>query len=292
MKHIIMLLALLIFSLSPGFSQKFYIQASGGYAFGFLKDPYHGESSYGKIRADSMYDETFEGKNYPFSLGTGGQFSLSVGCQVGNHIAIELAGFYNPTKSLKFETTDYYYFPVGGYYFDYNVTHTFKGSTFGFIPAIQFRIGQGSVKPYGRIGVIFAFNSMTYDYKGDYFTTHPYYYPTSHESYTLEYKRNLNVGIEAAAGVDIYLADRLSLFVEANGRFISFIPGKAEYTSYIVNGEDCLDELTVYEREIELVSSYETTDNPPQNEPRKELRESFSFSSLGLSAGIRFNFFK
>jgi len=133
---------------------------------------------------------------------------------------------------------------------------------------------------------------IQYDYEGTYLTNHPYYYPTANESYTYELRKNLNVGINSAIGLDFYIADKLILFVEAKGSFVSYLPKNGEYTKYIVNGDDVLNDLTVYDREVEYVKSYSSTDNLNDNAPRKRLRVSYSFSSLGLSAGIRFNFFQ
>jgi hypothetical protein len=275
------------------FSQKFYIQAKGGYAFGTLKDQVHSES-YScdfNIPYDSIYNESFGYTNNPWSFGGGGLLQLGIGLELSPNIAIELTGFYNPLKTLEYKTEEYYNIPSGGYYIDFNYKHTYKGTSFGVIPAVRFQFGNGTVQPYSRIGLMFAFMSITYDFDCDLINTHPLYYPMESYCYTLEYKQKLNLGLDVAAGINIPLADRLAFFVEASGQFISYIPKKAEYTAYTINGTDILDQLTTYERQIEFVSEYETTTDPPQDEPQKHLKSSFPFSNLGIMVGLRFNFY-
>ena len=67
---------------------------------------------------------------------------------------------------------------------------------------------------------------------------------------------------------------------------------KGKYTKYVVNGYDILADMTVNEREVEYVDNYRETEDPDTNVPQKRLRVSYPFSSLGLRAGIRFNFFQ
>ncbi len=295
MKQIYLLLLVLTGCHLGGFTQKFYIQGSGGYAFGFLKENISAVSSTAKIQYDSIYDESFQYESHPFSFGTGGSFNLGIGMMVTEYLNIELSGFYNPCKKLAYKSSDYYKYynyAVGDYFFDFNEEHIYQGKAFGLLPAIKIHHSKGRVNPYARIGAIFSFTSLKYDYDGTYLTNHPYYYPSSNESYTYELKQSLNVGINSAIGVDFYIADKLIVFVEATGSFINYRPKKGEYTKYILNGDDILNDLTVHEREVEYVESYSSTDNLNDNAPRKIIRISYSFSSLGLSAGIRFNFFQ
>jgi len=292
MKKTLLILTLVILFQWTGSAQKIYIQASGGYALGFLKDNISDVSLTTKVANDTLYDELYQNESHLFSFGTGGRLTLAVGMKINDYISVEVAGFYNPCKSLKTESSEYYTFPEEGFFFDYNEHYTYKGNEFGFIPAMKLSYPKGSIKPYTRLGIIFSFINLTTNYQGNYFTTHPMYYPTGNEHYTLVSQRNLSIGVSATLGFDLILSDRLIFFFEANGSFISYKPKKAEYTEYQLNGDDILDDLTVYERQVEYVKSFTSTDVIDEDSPRKELINSLPFSSIGLSAGIRFNLFK
>ncbi len=292
MKRIFFIIPLVILFSLTGLTQRFYIQGSGGYAFGFLKENMSTALLTAKVRSDTLYDQVSQNESHLFSFGTGGRLALGVGMKLNDYLSLELAGFYNPCKTLKTEASEYYTYTEGGFFFDFNEHHTYKGREFGFLPAVKFSLPAGSLRPYARIGIIFSFISLTYNYEGTYLTTHPMYYPTGSERSTLEAKRSLNLGAAADFGFEITLADRLFFFLEANGSFISYRPKKATYTEYVVNGDDILGDLTTYEKEVVYVKNYTWTDSVDDDSPRERVYITFPFSSLGLSAGLRFNFFQ
>lgn len=292
MRRIYILTFILILFQSVAVSQKFYIQASGGYSFGFLRSTIAGISSAANISYDTIYDEVYQYEAHPFSGGSAASFNLGIGVVLTEYLNIELTGFYNPCKRLIFKASEYYYFPEGRYYFDFNAEYIYRGNEYGFVPAMKFHFTGKKVNPYAKIGAIISFINLTYDYDGTYITTHPYFYPTASESFTYLFQRNLNIGINAAVGVDVYLADRLFLFMEATGNFINYVPNRGSYTKYKVNGEEILSDMTVSEREVEYAKNYQSTDNTDSSVPQKQLRVTFPFSSLGVRAGLKFNFFQ
>ncbi|MBE0647922.1 MAG: hypothetical protein IH596_09065 [Bacteroidales bacterium] len=291
-KQIYLIIIVLLLCQFEGAGQKFYILGSGGYSFGFLREFMPAFSTTAQIKGDTIFSYVDQNETHRVSFGSGASFSLGIGTTLNNYLSIELTGFINACHALKFKTSEYYNYPNEKFFIDFNESHTYKGGEFGLIPAIKFRPVSGNITPYAKVGLLISCINLTYTYEGNYLTTHPQYYPTSHESYTYEMKRKLNLGANVAIGVDFYLIDLLSIFVEANGNFINYVPNKAVYTEYIVNGKDELKNLTLPEREVEFVNSFSSTGNQDITEPSKQLKITVPFSSLGLQAGIRFNFYR
>lgn len=288
---ILIILPLLLYQVT-GTSQKFYVLGSGGYSMGFLKNYLHAESIRAEIRSDTIFSSQDQNEAYPVSFGSGATFSFGIGTEISDYLSLELTGFYAATNKLEFKTTERYDFPAGKYYFGFNAVHTYKGSEIGFIPAIKVHSDGKKITPYAKLGILVALVDLTYDYDGTYMTDHPEYYPFGDESYTYKMKRNVNIGANVAVGVDFYLADKLSVFIEANGNFVNYIPTKAEYTKYILNGDDELSSFTIHEKESVYVKRFTSAENDDITEPEKKLKISLPFSTLGLQAGIRFNFYQ
>ena len=224
MKRIYFTLSVIILLQVNGYSQKIYLQASGGYSFGFLRSTVNSSSYSAEIKYDTAYNEVLSNEGYPFSFGSGVSVNLGFGIELTEYLNFELSAFYNPSNKIEFKTRDYYYFPVGGYFFQYTVKHNLQGNEYGFVPALKLHFNGKKISPYTRIGMIFSFSNIVYNYDGNYFTTHPSFYPFADESFIYEYERKLNIGVNAAFGIDVYVADRLISFLDAIGNFFNYVP--------------------------------------------------------------------
>jgi len=73
---------------------------------------------------------------------------------------------------------------------------------------------------------------------------------------------------------------------------LSYAPTKGEYTKYSIDGADQLPSMTTSQKEEEYVDSIDRTssDTPSDSTPSQYLKTPYSFGSLGLKFGLRFQF--
>ena len=152
-------------------------------------------------------------------------------------------------------------------------------------PSIVIACGFEKINPYAKLGLIVGFGKIMYE--DDY---------TSAGGSVVTEKMELNggmaLGLNAGAGVNYNISDKLSLFGEVNMVNLSYSPTKGILTESIVDGTDRLPDLSTHEKEIDFVDNYttDTYDPPSDTVPSKDLKESFPFGSVGLNVGLRINF--
>lgn len=185
------------------------------------------------------------------------------------------------------------YFCGHTYEYSYNTstsknTYTNRLSGFYVTPsALVIGNTWHGITPYGRMGVMFgATTHMVSEYDGSY----TFGMMTSTTLSTLFVKPAFKPGYEGGIGATFPIIDKLSLRAELTVRSYSFKPKSSEYTRYIINGSDKLDDLTTYQRENVYKDSYTATSTPPQDKPRTSLATPYPASSIGISLGVAYNF--
>jgi len=172
-----------------------------------------------------------------------------------------------------------------------------------FIPSILLITGNGSLKPYAKIGVIFGITEIIEkrDYSMQGFAPISSLYPYNSQIYnvksTKEFSGGLAIGYHAELGIQYSINNKISLIGGLNMISLIYSPEKSSYTKFNIGRKDELASLTTTEKETEYVEEYSGQNlypypSPPINneEPRKELERSFDFGSIGLTTGIMFNF--
>ena len=116
---------------------------------------------------------------------------------------------------------------------------------------------------------------------------------------TLEGKSSMNIGFSGAGGGIFHVNDRIGIFAEANVRAISLSWSTAEYTEFTSTynsnfGGDpvitSLADLDVADKQFEFVKVITDADNQDENQPTKQLKDYYPFSSAGINVGIEFRF--
>lgn len=105
-----------------------------------------------------------------------------------------------------------------------------------------------------------------------------------------KYSGGISIGFRSAAGVDLKLSDRLSVYTEMTVVALSYYPGEKEITKYEVDSVDALQTLSERQRKTRYVNNYEQdsrTYEDPNNRPEQALRFSFNMNSIGVTAGLR-----
>lgn len=280
-----LLLLCLLFGLAGNtYSQRLYVKGGVGYSIGTNKDIYKFQSNYNYDLGDTMTTTSkFHTEKYSFGQGPG--FEFGIGSKIGDYISIELTGFYHSSTNYTFRYEDYNDFE--SYYTNFYTEIQKSGKSYGIKPGILFWLPAEGFKPYFRLGGVFAFGSLKEETEFRVFNTHPYYYPTENITNVFEYNTSFAMGYSAGAGFEIALASGIKFYGEIDYSQYSITPKKGQYTEYQYRGQGFLDQLTVSEREFEFVEEYEINGTESENEPSKQLFTSYSFSNVGLIAGIK-----
>jgi hypothetical protein len=164
-----------------------------------------------------------------------------------------------------------------------------SGNMLRIIPAMRFSAGNGAIKPYARIGLVIGVANKTKGYSN--MAGSDYMGVSTVMKY--EYKRTggISLGFAGALGANYKLNDLLGIFAEVSIITQSWAPKKSELTEFTINGEDKFSELTTSEIETEYENSYSfSSTDDDENSPRKSLKGSLPFSSIGLNLGLSFAF--
>ncbi len=270
-------------------AQKVYFKGQIGYDFGILKSQMN-------LTSDNIveyYDSTTVTSSYQSyrnSYATGVSFTVGLGIMITKHFGAELTGFYTVCKKQNFESQIQMQDNLG-YHFYANNEYSLKGTYYGLKPSFTFTLPGNELRPYARIGAVLGFSKLEENMKMHVTNDSPNYLPFSGMEYTLQYKMKLVAGINASLGLEYMILTRLWLYAELEGSFVNYSPLSATYTNYEVNRQDITKKMTIHEREISFVESYSDADNKSANEPTKMLPINYSFSSIGISIGLKYTLF-
>jgi len=249
-------------------SQGLYVHTISSY--GFSLAPMAISANYNSSGIIESVRSSF-GKGLEFGAGLGFQFNKNIGAEINASYLIggksEFTDATNPNTPADVETL--------------------KGRMLRIIPTIKITAGE-KIRPYTKFGFILGLGnklideSVRYDFPGMIVKTEE----------TVEFTGGLSMGFKGNLGVDFSLSDNLSVFGEVNFISQGWAPKKNATTKYLVNGEDKLSTLSVYNSETEFLDSYDTNANYDPNQPRQSLKVYFPFSSWGFNVGIHYSFGK
>lgn len=158
-----------------------------------------------------------------------------------------------------------------------------------FIPALRISLGEGSFRPYAKLGLVIGLTTkfgFTYDYQ--YTNTSGNVRLSEQE---IEYTGGISIGAAGAIGANYYITDNIGIFAEVGVIAQEHAPKKSELVKYTDDGVDQLDTYTTSMKETEFVDEYTVTSpNASQDSPNKSLKQYHPFSSIGLNIGVTFAF--
>ncbi len=162
----------------------------------------------------------------------------------------------------------------------------FNGQILALTPNITFKAIQNSdFYPYSRVGVTIGIPfGMTNQV--DNTTTVGSRKTFTQSIYT--YKASPAFGYIAALGVRKSITPGLKLFAEIQANNLTIQPTSASITSYLINGEDKLSQLTTAQKEIVFTDDANTTANP--NSATQSPKNPFLVSRLCMQLGFTFRF--
>lgn len=280
-------LFLLLFVSSSVLAQKIYIKPAFGYSFGVHKT----SLTISKLRSDISQDTVITNDSYELQkapFGNGINVELAIGTHLNEKISLEIIGFFqqSSTQEILFSEN----IQVSQYHVDIHRSNNLTAKMYGFKPNLVFWSNvEKKTKYYLKTGAILGFAS--FDEEGDYRVNNslPGYFPSEYVSFKAQYKPRLSLGFDISVGLEVYLRKNLYFFVEAKYENINYIPLERQITEYFYEGKDELNDLTVSEIYTEFVESYSENENVSEHSATKDLQSTYSFSNLGILAGIRIN---
>ena len=272
------------------FSQKLYINAALGYGLGTHKSFFQMSSGNSYIYYDTVYENN-KVELQRISFGQGANFEIGVGTFIGEHIAIEINGFYQMSQKNEINYKDVINI-VNVFKVQITQEKIMKGKMFGIRPNFVFRAGGDKIRPFVKIGCVIGFGKIVEEDNIIIYNPIPGYLPREDIESVLTYKRQLNLGYSAAIGFDVFVGEGTRFFAECAYTAINYVPISAEYTEYKYMGKDELENLAPGDRYYEFVDEYTTAENDNENTPTKYLKYPFSFSNIGVRVGFVFSILK
>ncbi len=273
-----LILPLLVFGLAitcSTFGQGIYFGVGGGYGFSAAKDQF-GPDVKTTVSASGS-SSTYTSK--AFSLGKGVSLGAYGGYMLNKNIGLELGiGYLIGSKTTTTNETDAPS-PAG----TSTSTGTVYGSMLRLTPAIRIEAGEGKIRPYGVVGLIiglapkatFESDSMTNGNERDQITT---------------FSGRTSWGFHGAVGVRYAVNDKIGIFAEITGNYMSWAPGKSLITKDTYNGKDLLASQTTSQKETDFSSSSTFTGGTgvaaTPATPNQGNLVYLPFSSMGFNIGV------
>lgn len=267
-------------------AQHSYIDINIGYGFG--TNGTNGLLFNSSItETQDSYSEKTE--NAKLSLGKGLNFGANYGYMFSENIGVDFGlNYHLGSKTTGTETTDHSYYDdwTGEYYITYEKTETsYYSNMFQINPSLVLAQKFETITLYSKIGVVMGMGSITelYESKG-----HSNQVPESFK-YTHKLTGGMAAGFSASLGSQFHLSENLSLIAEVNYSGLNYSPTKGQYSQIIMNGEDITSQFEKEDLNYVLVDELVYHSGTNSEETPKQLKNSFSYSSLGLKFGVRFN---
>lgn len=247
-------------------ASKIYVRIGAGYAF-----PHAGQTYIESQTATVLsYSEVY-GK---YSFGAGVNATLAGGFWLNDYIGLEL-GIHAGIAPKKYETTVT------------DPTNSETGSTkvkmpVYIIPAVVLQTGGEYINVYSRLGVVVNIaGKIIAERKNAFYSS------------VMETTLKTGIGFHGALGVSIPVADKISIFAEANGIAMNQYLKTGEVTKATQNGVDILSQMTESEKKANFVDEITvtaSTTTPNPDEPTKLPAQAAPFSNIGFGLGVMIHF--
>ena len=154
-------------------------------------------------------------------------------------------------------------------------------------PTLVISAGMEKINPYAKFGLLLASGTITENENNTFIG--------GSREIIKEFKGGIQLGFQGGLGVEYKLSENLGIFGELNLNSLSYSPNESTRTKdetkaggIVENnliGDDVYEIKTVYEDSITS-----STSPPDRNAPRKQLKFTLPFGSLGLNFGVKYNF--
>jgi len=282
------------------FGQGFYTEAYSGWAFPFNQSrfSYH----YDHQLVYSSTGPAVDKYNYRVvkgSLGKGLNYGVVFGYSFRSNLGVELDFSYQKSSEITATYTDQHSNSFPGYSYS-----SFEEATMSWFsqmtrinPNFTVSTGWEKTKFHFKAGPVFSFGSFTHSIEDSGYEQYDDGFTTGSQSFSYEatevYQGGFGLGINTSVGFEYKFNQNFSLMMTCRSINMNYAPKKSKLTEYKVDGVDRLNEMSTSLIETEYLDEYEEdyTQGPPsKDEPSKNLKQWYPFSSIGAQLSVRFNF--
>jgi hypothetical protein len=269
MKKLLFTGLFLLFFQVTGFSQRFYVRASGGYGWPGSARNLTSNYQVHYVAATNSYTETFAYKRGSYGAGLTG--SLAIGYRFTDQLWVEGGPSYLAGKT--YHSQEHY----SGNFTGDMATETYARMP-AFTAAMLISPSGRHWRPYARAGII-AGRPRIYNQDRN---------ASNNNIINREWeiKGKMAWGFQGGLGLHYALNAQLGLFVEGIFRTLSFIPETGRVTSYEENGENKYNTLSVRQRELEYKESF-TINRGNDQSPVQTSNDPLPFGAIGLQLGLQ-----
>jgi hypothetical protein len=287
MRTVIIISALLL-SLAS-FSQKFYLATGIGGGLPTSGNLFITQSTTYNITTDTI--TSYSNLNsHKLKLGKGLIPQFAIGYKVNNRLSIELESMYLLGKPSTIKANDRYNI-VYGMNSNSTAIHDFSANSLLILPTVTARTDNAELNYFLKAGFGFGSTSIDLNFKNRIYNgTSGFGNPFTNTEEVWKFYGGLSYALTIGSGIDYLLSENSRIFVQASYISCFTTPKYSSLQSFILDGEDKLDDLNTSQKEI--VYSDFVDGNLPQDDdlPTQKIQRKYQLDMLRLSVGLVFYF--
>jgi hypothetical protein len=285
---------------------KFYVNIHGGYSmalgstFKFYPDDVSSIAmkmlDNNVVSKDVTYKATKKGLGEGFRIGGGISYVLNDFINVGldaDYFRSTISKVRDSSFSQQFTTG-----AVSNQSYNERFTISYDATLLTFTPNITLKaISRPKWFLYNKIGAVITIrpNSIEHDTRQSDYKMNWQGFTKDSAAYTdTKYEwviKNPSFGFSGAIGAQIKITEKIRVFSEIQFSHIVFVVSRRMTTSYNVDGQEMINNLTVSEKEIDFQKNFQTnTWVPDPNKPDKAVTQRIPITYVGLQAGLVYRF--
>ncbi|MFT3936566.1 MAG: hypothetical protein QM726_23275 [Chitinophagaceae bacterium] len=248
------------------------------------------------VSKDVTYKAPKKGLGEGFRIGAGFSYVLNDFINVG----IDIDYFRSTIRKTRDSSFTQSFSTGSIQQMSYNERYTisYDATLITFSPNITLKaISRPKWFLYNKVGAIFTFrpNSIEHDTKESNtkmnwqgFVKDSSYYSDTRYEWVI---KNPSFGFSGGIGAQFKLTEKIRVFSEVQFSHIVFVVSRRKTTSYNVDGQELVNNLTVSEKEIDFEKNFKTDDwIPDPNKPNKAVTQRIPITYVGMQAGLVYRF--
>lgn len=305
MKKLLFVLLLVASFYGTASAQGFFIRVGGGYNFSFAGDVIGVNSEEICITTNEYYLK----ESADVILGSRAE-SFTTGIRVGyfftKHIGADVGFNYNFGRTFEYKWSSYQK-NITRYVDKEDLTtwgssgnSSTNANSLLFTPSFIISTDQEkNWNIYTRLGIAIAVPTI-YDESSVYFrhtvvsTNLPPVTSMRSRELKEETRTKVGLGFSGAVGAEYHFGQHFGIYGEINILAMSLTPSESEYTRYIENGNDILNQLPEYRRKTKYVSNLSREIRDPNSTSEERMNavigRLIQYNSLGFNVGVKYRF--
>ena len=257
--------------ISKSDAQKFYSAFDAGYNFGLAPQNITSNVNIGPSQTSNAVVKG--------SFGQGINCGITGGYLYSPNFSFELGISFSQSPSFE-----------GSYIKDTSFKHqvSIKANMLRLAPGIKLTKGDGKTQFYLKLGLVFRL-------AGQAKLTNTFYDPQTNTTTVSEWKyfKGFSMGAYSAFGYSYKPNNKISFYAELMAIAQSWAPKFGDVVKYTINGTSSLETVNPSQQHTHFSDHYTVTNSTYTTwEPTEQLKQYYSFSSIGLKIGVVYFFNK